>query len=407
MSEILEQARALYDQLVAWRRDIHAHPELGFEERRTARLVADALRRWGLSVETGIGGTGVVGHLGTGHPAIGIRADMDALPIQEANDVPYASQVPGVMHACGHDAHVAMLLGVAKLLTGLDRPAGEVRFLFQPCEEVQDAEGKSGAPRMIEAGALDGLDAVLALHVDSEAAAGTIGVRSGYVTAAVDPFDATIFGSGCHSAFPHTGISPIAILAQVINAVQGIRVLRIDPLKPAIVAIESVHAGDASGVIPNEARIGGNIRSFDEDVRKQLHRELERALSLARSHGGDYRLTIERYSPAMYNDPAVAEVIASAAADTQYPTEAAEHDAVFEPKPRLYGEDFSYMIRRVPGAMAFLGVRASADKDQLHLDEPCPLHSPIFDLDESALPVGVAVLVNSALRLLHADQAVR
>ena len=405
---ILEQAQSLYDQLVAWRRDIHAHPELGFEEHRTARLVADALCRWGLRVETGIGGTGVVGHLGAGHPAIGIRADMDALPIQEANDVPYASQVPGVMHACGHDAHVAMLLGVAKLLAGLDdRSAGEVRFLFQPCEEVHDAEGKSGAPRMIEAGALDGLDAVLALHVDSEAAAGTMGIRSGYVTAAVDCFDAVIVGSGCHSAFPHTGISPIAILAQVINAVQGIRALRVDPLKPAIIAIESVHAGDASGVIPDEACISGNIRSFDEDVRKQLHRELERALSFARSHGGDYRLTITRYSPAMYNDHAIAEVMASAAADKLHPAEIVGQDAVFEPKPRMYGEDFSYMTRRVPGAMAFLGVRASADKDNLHPDEPRPLHSPIFDLDESALPVGVAVLVKSALRLLHADQAVR
>jgi amidohydrolase len=399
--DMLASAQGLADQLIAWRREIHMHPEIGFQEHRTAELVADALREMGIEVETGIGKTGVVGRLGEGSPAIGLRADMDALPIQEANDVPYASRIPGVMHACGHDAHVAMLLGAAKLLVALDdRPAGEVRFLFQPCEETRDAEGKSGALRMIEAGALDGLDSVLALHVDSGAAAGTVGIRSGYVTAAVDPFDAVIVGSGCHSAFPHQGVSPIAILAQVINAVQGIRALRIDPLKPAIIAIESVRAGEASGVIPNEARISGNIRSFDEDVRKQLHRELERALSLARSLGGDYRLTIERYSPAAYNDPAIAGVIESAAADNRHPADNGHpayivgREAVFEPAPRLYGEDFSIMARRVSGAMAFLGVRIG--------DEHRPLHSPTFDVDESALPVGVAVLVESAVRLLRA-----
>lgn len=388
-SDMLSSARGLADQLIAWRREIHMHPELGFQEHRTAELVADAIREMGVEVKTGIGKTGVVGRLGEGPPAVGLRADMDALPIEEANDVPYASQVDGVMHACGHDAHVAMLLGAAELLVGLDeRPPGEVRFLFQPCEEVQDDEGKSGAPRLIEDGALDGLDAVLALHVDSGAPAGTVGVRSGYIMAAVDPFQATIIGSGSHSAFPHEGISPIAILAQVINAVQGISVLRINPLKPAIIAIESIHAGAATGVIPDQVQISGNIRSFDEEVRKQLHNELERALSLARVNGGDYALTIESYSPATYNDPVIAEVVASATKDIIGPY------AIFEPEPRMYGEDFSYMAGRAPGVMAFLGVRAG--------DELRPIHSPNFDLDESALPVGVAVLAESAVRLLRA-----
>ncbi len=393
MLGVLARARTLQDQLVAWRRDVHAHPELGFEERRTARLVADVLRDRGLTVETGIGGTGVVGHLGRGRPAIGVRADMDALPIQETNAVPYASQVAGVMHACGHDAHVAMLLGVAQLLVELDgRPRGEIRFLFQPSEEGRDAEGKGGALRMIEHGVLDGLDAVVSLHVDSSAASGTIGVRRGYVTAAVDPFSATIIGSGSHSALPHEGVSPIAILAQVINAVQNVRALRIDPLKPAIIAIESVHASAASGVIPDKVRITGSIRSYDEDVQEQLHYELERALRLARVSGGDYTLTIESYSRAAYNDPGVAEVVESVAREIVGP------DAVFEPRPRMYGEDFSYLARQVPGVMAFLGVRAG---DQLR-----PLHSPTFDLDESALPIGVAVLAGSVVRLLHRDWGV-
>ncbi len=389
--DMFASAQGLVDQLIAWRREIHMYPELGFQEHRTAELVADALGGMGVEIETGVGKTGVVGRLGEGPPAVGLRADMDALPIQEANDVPYASQVAGVMHACGHDAHVAMLLGVAKLLVGFDeRPPGEVRFLFQPCEEVQDDEGKSGAPRMIEEGALDGLDAVLALHVDSGAPAGTIGVRSGYIMAAVDPFQATINGSGSHSAFPHEGVNPIAILAQVIDAVQGIRALRVNPLKPAIIAIESIYAGAATGVIPDEVQISGNIRSFDKDVREQLHHELERALSLARVHGGGYALTIESYSPAAYNDPVIAEIVASATKDIIGP------EAVFEPDPRMYGEDFSYMACRSPGVMAFLGVRAG--------DELRPIHSPTFDIDESALPVGVAVLAESAVRLLRAKK---
>jgi amidohydrolase len=283
-----------------------------------------------------------------------------------------------------------MLLGAAELLAGLpDHPDGEIRFLFQPSEEVPDAKGRSGAPRMIDEGALDGLDAVFALHVDSNAAAGTVGVRPGAIMAAVDPFSATIIGSGSHSAFPHEGVSPIAILAQVIEAVQSARALRIDPLKPAVIAIESIHASAASGVIPDRVEISGNVRSFDEDVREQLHRELERALSLARVSGGDYRLTIETYSPAAHNDPALAELVSSVV------REVVGAEALFEPQPRMYGEDFSTMARQIPGVMAFLGIRAG--------DEPRPLHSPTFDLDESALPVGAAVLAESALRFLRGE----
>lgn len=390
MSELLERARGLQDRLTAWRRDIHAHPELGFHEYRTARLVADALRGFGLSVETGVGGTGVVGRLGKPPPAVGLRADMDALPIQEANEVAYASQVPNVMHACGHDAHVAVLLGAAALLSSTEeRPPGEVRFLFQPSEEVSDARGLSGALRMIEHGALHGLDAVLALHVDSSAAAGTIGVRGGHVTAAVDFFSATITGAGCHSGFPHEGVSPITILAQVINAVQNVRANRIDPLKPAVIAIESVRAGEGVGVIPDMAHITGNIRSYDEDVREKLHHELERALSLARVSGGEYDLTIDSYGPATYNAPAIADIVADVAREIRGP------EAVFEPAPRMYGEDFGHLARRAPGVIAFLGVRTG--------DRPRPLHSSTFDLDESALPFGVAVLVESAMRLLRGD----
>ncbi|MBL8157534.1 MAG: amidohydrolase, partial [Anaerolineae bacterium] len=243
-STMLDRARGLQDQLIEWRRDIHMHPELSFQEFRTARLVADTLRDMGIEVETGVGKTGVVARIGEGHPIIGIRADMDALPLQELNDVAYKSQTPNVMHACGHDAHTSMLLGVAKLLNEMpDRPAGEVRFLFQPSEEDEDDEGKSGAVRMIEDGALEQLDAVIALHINSNIPTGQIRIATGYNSAAVDSFEATIIGEGCHGAYPHQGVDPIFILAQVINAVHGIRARRINPVHPAVISIGSVHAG--------------------------------------------------------------------------------------------------------------------------------------------------------------------
>ncbi len=180
--EMLSRARAIQEEIVAWRRTIHRQPELGFQEHETAELVSSALQGMGLRVETGVGKTGVVGHLGQGRPAVALRADMDALEIQEANDVPYASSAPGLMHACGHDAHTAMLLGAARLLQSLPgRPRGEVRFLFQPCEEAWDSEDKGGALRMVEDGALEGLDAVVGLHVDAEAEAGSLGIRDGYI----------------------------------------------------------------------------------------------------------------------------------------------------------------------------------------------------------------------------------
>jgi amidohydrolase len=386
---MLQRARALQDQIVAWRREVHKYPELGFQEHRTAQLVADTLRAMGLCVETGIGKTGVVGHLGEGRPAIGIRADMDALPLQEANDVPYASQTPGVMHACGHDAHVGILLGVAKLLSEMkDRPAGEIRLLFQPCEEATDDEAKSGAMRMIEDGALDDLDAVIALHVDSKTPAGKVKIGDGYMMAAVDSFDATIVGAGCHGAYPHTGVDPIFILAQVINAVHGIRARRINPVRPAVISIGSVHAGDASNVIPNEVKINGTIRSYDDETRQQLWEELEKALGVARALGGDGQITIRGGFPSTHNDSEVSALI------RQVAEEMLSADGLYPPERAMGAEDFSYMVRKAPGAMFMLGAQIG--------DENRPHHSPIFDLDESAFPIGAAVLAETACRLLRA-----
>ena len=385
---MLERARALQDQIVAWRREVHTHPELGFKEHRTAGLVADTLGAMGLSVATGVAKTGVVGCLGTGRPAVGIRADMDALPLQEANDVPYASQTQGVMHACGHDAHVGILLGVARLLSEMtDRPAGQIRFLFQPCEEGWDPEGKSGAMRMVEEGALAGLDAVIALHVDSKTPAGQVEVRSGYAMAAVDSFNATLTGAGCHGAYPHLGVDPIFILAQVINAIHGVRARRINPVRPAVISIGAVHAGEAPNVIPDAVRLNGTLRSYDDETRERLVEELERALGVARALGGDYQLEIERGYPATYNDPEVAATM------RHVTEEMLGAEGLYPPEPAMGAEDFSYMAREAPGAMFMLGAKI----DQ----EERPHHSPVFDVDESVLYIGAAVLAETACRLLR------
>jgi amidohydrolase len=384
---MLESARALQEQLTSWRRDIHMHPELGFQEHRTSRLVADELQAMGLRVKTGVGKTGVVGYIGQGKPVIGIRADMDALPIQETNDVPYASQVPGVMHACGHDSHTAMLLGVARLLsTKTDRPPGEIRLLFQPCEEAWDEEFKSGAVRMIEDGALAGVDAVIGLHVASHFPAGKVMVDTGYVSAAVDDFQATIIGTGGHGAYPHLTTDPIFIFAQVINIIYGIRARRIDPTRPAVISVGSVHAGDAENVIPGELKLGGTIRSFDEETRQALAQELEDALAVARAMGGDYTLDITKGYPSLYNDPKVTAII------HQVAVEMLGEDALLPIMLGMGAEDFSYMAREAPGAMFTLGAK---------LDEVArPHHSPVFDLDETAFPVGAALLAETACRLL-------
>ncbi len=387
---VLKQARAIGDQIVDWRRDIHQHPELGFQENRTARLVADTLRSFGMEVATGVGKTGVVGILGEGKPVIGIRADMDALPIQEINDVPYASQTPGVMHACGHDAHTAMLLGAARVLSQMpDRPEGEIRFFFQPCEEAEDDEGKSGATRMIEDGALDGVDHVIGLHVASDLPAGQIVIEDGYTTANVDTFYATINGKGCHGAHPHRGVDPIFILAQVINALHGIRARRLNPIRPAVISIGSVHSGNASNVIPDDVQLTGTIRSFDDATREQLHREIEAVFGLTRALGGDYALRIVKGCPSVYNDPQVAEVVRGAV------IEMLGEDVIYRLEPGMGGEDFSYMARKAPGAMFLLG----AKRDQVER----PHHSPQFDLNESVFPLGTALLTETALRLLRGE----
>ncbi len=389
---MLDKAHAIAPEIIRLRREIHAHPELAFQEVRTAQLVAETLREiGGIDIRTGVGKTGVVGQLGTGDgPTIGIRADMDALPIDEATGLPFASQHAGVMHACGHDAHTAILLGVAHLLKqefAAGNLRGNVRFLFQPAEEAQDDEGLSGAPRMINDGALDDVDHVIALHVDSALPVGKMTIRGGTSSAAVDSFRGWITASGGHGAYPHLGTDPLWMLLPVMQALHGIVARRIDPIQPAVVSLGVVRGGTASNVIPAEVYLEGTLRSFDPGVREQLIAEVERAFAVARAVGGDYRLEIERGYPAGRNDPAVSDWIAETITDL------IGADAIDRTRIGMGAEDFAYMTQKAPGAMFMLGAAIDDGVSRGH-------HTPIFDIDERALPIGAAILAETARRYL-------
>jgi len=390
---MLDRAQAIQDQLTQWRRAIHQHPEVGFAETHTAALVADELRKLGLRVETGVGKTGVVGHLGSGSPCVALRADMDALPLQETNDVPYGSKIPGVMHACGHDAHTAMLLGVATLLAQLNRESplrGEVRFLFQPSEEMVDAQDKSGAMRMADEGVMAGVDMVLAQHVTAEYAVGDIVVGEGIISAAEDTFRIRLLGKGGHAGYPHYTVDPIFLLGPVLDAIQGIVARRCDPVKPAVVSVCSVHGGAASNVIPDSVELMGTCRSADEETRAHLLAELEKALGVARALGGDYEFQVMPGQASSHDTSAAVEWVRQAGIDLL----GAEH--VHVPKLGMGAEDFGCFVAlaREGGTMFGLGVwNGEGDKRRAH--------SPTFDIDERALPFGTAVMAEAAARYLR------
>jgi amidohydrolase len=385
-AELFERARALLPELLCWRRELHRRAELGFQEHETSAYLAAMLRDMGIALRTGVGGTGIIGVIGSGAPAIGLRGDMDALPILEVSDAPYVSQHPGVMHACGHDGNMTIVLGAARLLSELpDRPAAEFRVLLQPSEENQDAEGKSGAMRLLEEGALQGLDYVIGQHVHSDVPVGQVRISPGYVMASADAFEATITGHGAHGAYPHQSVDPIFLLGQLIPAVQGIVARRIKPQEPAVVTIGAVHAGLAGNVIPERVTLAGTLRAYNPEVRQQLWDELERAFGVVRALGGDYTLKIHGGYPATHNEAMVAETIAAVA------REMAGDAAVGAMEPSMGAEDFSLMTQAVPGAMFQTGVA---------LPGPLrPHHNERFDLDEAGLVLGVAVMAAAALRL--------
>lgn len=388
---MLNKAQSLADELVRLRRDIHQHPELGFEEFRTAALVADTLAEIGVTPQTGVGRTGVVGQIGSGAgPTIAIRADMDALPILEKTAVSYASTNDGVMHACGHDAHTAILLGAAHLLQQsflTEKWRGNVRLLFQPSEERFDENGISGATAMITDEALAGIDAVIALHVWSDKASGKVWLYDGFGLAAVDQFDAWILGDGGHGAYPHTGSDPLFMLGPILNALYAIPSRQINPLKPSVVSLGKIYGGTAHNVIPKEVFLQGTIRSHDETVRAQLWREIERALSLSKPLGGDYKLEITPGYPALFNDARVNKWLKAVTIDLLGET------AVVEEEFGMGAEDFAYMTQKAPGAMLMLGAAIPNAPERHH-------HTDTFAIDESVLPLGAAILAETARRFV-------
>ncbi len=388
---MLDKARELQDELIRLRRDIHANPELGFREFRTAALVADTLHELGIPVQTGVGRTGVVGTIGTGNgPTIAIRADMDALPILEKTNQPYASQNSGVMHACGHDSHTAMLLGAAHLLKQslvAEQWQGTVRLLFQPSEEAFDENGISGATAMIDDGALAGIDAVIALHVASHRPAGEIAMRDGYALANVDSFEAWLYGDGGHGAYPHRGSDPLFMLSTILPVLYGIPSRRINPTRPCVISLGEIRGGAAPNVIPREVYIQGTVRSVDTEVREQLWAEIENAFKLSELMGGRYRFKLHKGYPALFNDAEVNGWMRDVAQDLVGGT------AVVSDELGMGAEDFAYMTQQAKGAMFMLGAAIDDGVIRNH-------HTDIFDIDERVLPVGAAILAETARRFV-------
>lgn len=392
MRDFLEHARSFRSDLVRTRRDLHRHPELAFQERRTAERVARDLQGLGLQTRTGVGRTGVIADLRTGAgPVVALRADMDALPITEDNDVDYRSATPGLMHACGHDAHTAMLLGAARILTDAARheqvPTGTVRFLFQPAEEKADDDNRSGGVHLVAEGAMQDVSAVFALHVGPHLPAGKIFTRAGAIMAGSDTFTAHVLGSSSHGARPDAGVDAVVLAAHVVLAAQNGVARRIGPMEDGVLTIGTVRGGTAENVLADRVSLEGTLRYFDPDVRRRLRESLARALGVADALGGAHELDLRDGYPPTMNEPEMAELAMGAARSLLGP------DGAWEAQPMMGAEDFAFLLKEAPGALLWLGAAPA--------DRPRELHRPDMDIDESVLPLGAAVLAECAVRALE------
>jgi amidohydrolase len=390
MVDISAAVRAIAPAMIDLRRDLHAHPELGFQEARTAGIIAERLRALGYTVRAGLGKTGVTGFLKCGRPGktVLLRADIDALPIHEQTEAPYASRHPGAMHACGHDAHTAMALSAAEVLAK-DAPAlhGNLFFVFQPAEEIL-----TGAAAMIHDGALEGImpDVGFAVHVMNRIPAGTIAVRSGPIMASADKLGITVTGRGGHGANPHSAVDPVVAAAQVITALQTLVSREIHPLKSAVLSITMLKAGTAFNIIPDTVEMTGTLRCFDADLRANLLASLQRtAGGIASALRCTAAVTNEFLTPAVINDPAATTLARDAA------REIVGDDKVVEWEPLTGSDDVAYLWERAPGCYAFVG---SGKPD----GSPSPAgHNAKFDIEESCMEVGAEFLVRATRRILQ------
>jgi hippurate hydrolase len=383
---IIPEIAAKEADIIAWRHAIHAHPELAYEEHQTADLVADRLNQWGLDVHRGLATTGVVGTLVNGDgPVVGLRADMDALPIHEANDFDYKSQLDGKMHACGHDGHTAMLLGAARYLAESREFEGTIRFIFQPAEEAA-----RGARVMMDEGLFEmfPVDAVFGMHNWPGLEIGRFAMRPGPMMASLDCFDIAITGYGTHGALPHHGVDPVAVSAQVISALQTIVSRNADPLRAAVISVTKIHGGDAHNIIPGEISLGGGIRCFDKDMRKLLKsRVVEIVEGVCASLGASGKVDFVSDYPAVINQADAVALSAEVAAGI---VGAANVDA--DSEPVLGSEDFAFMLEEIPGCYIFLGNGAG--------EGSCMIHNPGYDFNDDAAVIGASYWVRLAQTFL-------
>ena len=379
------------DELIELRRYFHAYPELSREEYKTTETLAERLDKLGYEVHVRPEGNGLYADLTPDtfdpdlHPTVAIRSDIDALPIKELNEVPYRSKNEGVMHACGHDVHMAIVFGTALgMAANQSQLPGRIRLIFQHAEEVIGA----GAIDMVAFGALDDVDAVLGLHCDPELAVGKIGVRDGAFTASFDLFEFTIRGKGGHGARPHHTVDSIFVATQLANALYQLTSQNFDTRIPAVISIGTIQGGTVPNVIPENTTLSGSIRTIDPSHRSQIEDHLHRiAGGICMTHGANYELDFQQGAPAIHNAPEISEIFREVAADMLGP------DHIYEiPLPSMGGEDFSVYCERVPGAMFRLGTATSAPS---HF-----LHSPNFDIDERAIALGSRILARSAVKLL-------
>jgi amidohydrolase len=380
---------ALADQIVAWRRDFHRHPEVAFQETRTSTVIREFLEGLGLPVWSAAG-TGLVAVLdgNPGGKTVALRADMDALPIQEIGGKEYGSLNPGATHACAHDGHMAMLMAAAKVLTARKREfSGRVVFLFQPAEE----KPPGGAKKMIEDGALEGVDAVFGLHLWQSFPTGRIGVVKGPMMAQSDNFSLVVRGKGGHGAMPHTAVDPIVAAAQIVANCQTIVSRNVDPLKPCVVTFGTINGGTIHNIIPEEVALTGTVRTFDLSVQALAERRLrEIGEETAKAFGASCRFEYTPGYPAVVNDAAMVDFASGVA------RRVLGKDCLQPFDPIMGGEDFAYYLQKVPGAFLFLGAGDGRE---------FPHHHPAFDIDERALPMGAFFITSLALEFLGGKPA--
>jgi amidohydrolase len=380
---------AYRSDLVRWRRAIHAHPELAYEETRTADFVADRLTDWGLTIDRGLGKTGVVGTLACGSGrTVGLRADMDALPLEERNEFEHRSALPGKMHACGHDGHTTMLLGAARYLAAHRDFAGTIHFIFQPAEEAA-----GGAKAMLDEGLFERfpVDAVFGMHNWPGIEVGRFALRPGPMMASIDCFDATIEGRGTHGALPHHGVDAVLAAARVIESVQSIVSRNVDPLEPAVVSVTKIHAGQAHNVIPDRVALGGAIRCFEPALRDYLRRRLEEVVvSTAAAAGATARLDYGFANPAVLNEPRATALAARVAGEL-----VGDDRVDAQARPVLGSEDFAFMLERRPGCYLLIG-NGTEDRGG------CMIHNPRYDFNDEILTLGASYWVRLAQAFLAA-----